>query len=168
MARKRHQGNGSGTVYPRKNKDGKIIGYRGSYFTPDSKRRYVSGKTKTEAQRALRKATADATGRRAPANTPKPRRAGRATPSSRTCPTPKIRPSGPKRRAPSCGRFCGIGGRATVSPQKPFDACCRAATIVANGPARKTPGRCSVTPVARETLRRWPTPHTSMPWTVPA
>jgi integrase len=46
MARKKQQGNGSGTVYPRKNKNGKVIGYRGSYFTPDGKRRYVSGKTK--------------------------------------------------------------------------------------------------------------------------
>jgi integrase len=62
MARKRQQGNGSGTVYPRKNKDGKVIGYRGSYFTPDGKRRYVSGKTKSEAHRALRKATADRDG----------------------------------------------------------------------------------------------------------
>jgi integrase len=62
MARKKQQGNGSGTVYPRKNKDGKVIGYRGSYFAPDGKRRYVSGKTKTEAQRALRKATADRDG----------------------------------------------------------------------------------------------------------
>jgi integrase len=62
VAKKRQQGNGSGTVYPRKNKDGKVIGYRGSYFTPDGKRRYVSGKTKTEAQRALRKVTADRDG----------------------------------------------------------------------------------------------------------
>jgi len=62
MARKKQQGNGSGTVYARKNKDGKVIGYRGSYFTPDGKRRYVSGKTKTEAQRALRKATVDRDG----------------------------------------------------------------------------------------------------------
>ena len=60
MARKKQQGNGSGTVYPRKNKDGKVIGYRGSYFTPDGKRRYVSGKTKTEAQRALRRAMSEA------------------------------------------------------------------------------------------------------------
>jgi hypothetical protein len=77
-------------------------------------------------------------------------------------------PPGAKRRAPSCGRSCGTGGRATVSPPKPFDACCRAATLGANGPARKPPGRCSVTPASRETPRRWPTPHTSMPWTVPA
>src|SRR5215217_4223927 len=56
--KKKQRGNGSGTVYARKNKDGKVIGYRGSYFAPDGKRRYVSGKTKTEAQRALRKATA--------------------------------------------------------------------------------------------------------------
>ena len=60
--RKKLRGNGSGTVYARKNKDGKVIGYRGSYFAPDGKRRYVSGKTKTEAQRALRKATADRDG----------------------------------------------------------------------------------------------------------
>src|SRR5215217_4144957 len=62
MAKKKQRGHGSGTDYPRKNKNGKVIGYRGSYFTPDGKRRYVSGKTKTEAQRALRKATADRDG----------------------------------------------------------------------------------------------------------
>jgi hypothetical protein len=33
--------------HPRKNKDGKVIGYRGSYFTPDGTRLYVSGKTKS-------------------------------------------------------------------------------------------------------------------------
>jgi integrase len=59
VAKKRQRGNGAGTVYARKNKDGKISGYRGSYFAPDGKRRYVSGKTKTAAERALRKATAD-------------------------------------------------------------------------------------------------------------
>jgi hypothetical protein len=46
MARKKERGNGMGTVYPRKNKQGKVIGYRGSYFTPDGKRRYVSAKNK--------------------------------------------------------------------------------------------------------------------------
>jgi integrase len=46
MARKKQKGNGSGTVYPRKNKEGKVIGYRGSYFAPDGKRRYVSATTK--------------------------------------------------------------------------------------------------------------------------
>ncbi|QYJ15172.1 Tyrosine recombinase XerC [Rubrobacter xylanophilus DSM 9941] len=60
MARKKEQGNGTGTVYPRKNKAGKVIGYRGSYFTADGRRRYVSAKTKTEARRALRQAMADA------------------------------------------------------------------------------------------------------------
>jgi integrase len=60
MAKKKQRGNGAGTVYPRKNKDGKTIGYRGSYFTQDGKRRYVSAKTKTEAQRALREAMTDA------------------------------------------------------------------------------------------------------------
>jgi integrase len=60
VARKKERGNGSGTVYPRKNKAGKVTGYRGSYFTPDGKRRYVSAGTKTEAQRALRQAMSDA------------------------------------------------------------------------------------------------------------
>jgi integrase len=60
MAKKKQKGNGTGTVYPRKNTAGKVIGYRGSYFTPDGRRRYVSAKTKTEAQRALREAMTDA------------------------------------------------------------------------------------------------------------
>ena len=60
MAKKKQQGNGQGTVYPRKNKAGKVIRYRGSYFTADGKRRYVSGKTKTEAQQRLRQAMSDA------------------------------------------------------------------------------------------------------------
>jgi integrase len=60
MTRKR--ANGEGTVYPRRNKQGKVISYRASYWTQTAsglKRRYVSGKTKTEAQLALRKATAE-------------------------------------------------------------------------------------------------------------
>ena len=60
MVRKKERGNGSGTVYPRKNKQGKIIGYRGSYFAPDGKRRYVSAKKKGDAERALRQAMTDA------------------------------------------------------------------------------------------------------------
>ena len=60
MAKKKERGNGSGTVYPRKNKQGKIIGYRGSYFAPDGKRRYVSAKRKGDAERALRQAMTDA------------------------------------------------------------------------------------------------------------
>lgn len=60
MGKAKQGGNGTGTVYPRKNKDGKVTGYRGSYFTTDGRRRYVSGKTKTETQRALRQAMADA------------------------------------------------------------------------------------------------------------
>jgi integrase len=60
MARKKERGNGTGTVYPRKNKQGKIIGYRGSYHTPDGKRRYVSAKRKGDAERALRQAMTDA------------------------------------------------------------------------------------------------------------
>jgi integrase len=60
MARKKERGNGSGSVYPRKNKQGKIIGYRGSYFAPDGKRRYVSAKRKGDAEKALRQAMTDA------------------------------------------------------------------------------------------------------------
>ncbi len=60
MAKKKASGNGTGTVYPRKNKQGKIIGYRGSYFAPDGKRRYVSAKKKGDAERALRQAMTDA------------------------------------------------------------------------------------------------------------
>jgi integrase len=37
-----------------------VIGYRGSYFTPDGKRRYVSAKNKGDAERALRQAMTDA------------------------------------------------------------------------------------------------------------
>ena len=60
MGKKKARGNGEGTVYQRKNKDGKIIGYRGAYFGPDGKRRYVSHKNKTECWKLLRKAVADA------------------------------------------------------------------------------------------------------------
>jgi hypothetical protein len=49
MARKkRERGNGQGTVAPRRNKQDKIIGYRGAFFGPDGKRHWVSAKTKTE------------------------------------------------------------------------------------------------------------------------
>jgi hypothetical protein len=60
MGKRKQVGNGSGTVYPRKNKDGKTTSYLGSYFTPDGKRRYVSAKTKTECREKLRQAMADA------------------------------------------------------------------------------------------------------------
>jgi integrase len=60
VGKTKQSGNGTGTVYPRRNKDGKITGYRGSYFTADGRRRYVSAKTKTEARRVLRQAMADA------------------------------------------------------------------------------------------------------------
>ena len=60
MGRKKQLGNGSGTIYTRKNKDGKTIGYRGSYFTPDGRRRYVSAKTKTGCREKLRRVMSDA------------------------------------------------------------------------------------------------------------
>jgi len=56
----KQSGNGTGTVYPRKNKAGKVIGYRGSYFDPAGKRRYVGAKRKGDAEKALRQAMADA------------------------------------------------------------------------------------------------------------
>jgi integrase len=60
VGKNKRSGNGTGTVYPRRNKEGKITGYRASYFTADGRRRYLSAKTKTEARRALRQAMADA------------------------------------------------------------------------------------------------------------
>src|SRR5215210_176515 len=59
MGKKKQKGNGTGMVYPRKNKDGKVIGYRGSYFA-NGKRHYVSAKKKGDAERALRRAMSDA------------------------------------------------------------------------------------------------------------
>jgi integrase len=44
---------------PRKNKAGKVTSYRGAYVGPDGKHRYVSGKNKEEARRALREASAN-------------------------------------------------------------------------------------------------------------
>ncbi len=58
MAKKKQKGNGTGTVYPRKNKNGKIIRYRGCYFV-NGKRHYVSAQKKTDAERALRQAMSD-------------------------------------------------------------------------------------------------------------
>jgi integrase len=62
MGKTKSRANGDGDVFPRKNKAGKITSYRGAYVGPDGKRRYVSGKTKTEAREALAAARADATG----------------------------------------------------------------------------------------------------------
>jgi integrase len=62
---KRTRGNGEGDVYPRRNKEGKIIGYRGAYWVQTAKgprRRYVSGKNKGETRAALTKAKADRDG----------------------------------------------------------------------------------------------------------
>src|SRR5215211_8579294 len=60
MGKSKSRANGSGDVFPRKNKEGKITSYRGAYFGPDRKRRYVSGKTKEEARKALREARSNA------------------------------------------------------------------------------------------------------------
>jgi integrase len=60
MGKTKSRANGDGDVFPRKNKEGKITSYRGAYFGPDGKRRYISGRTKEEARRALREACANA------------------------------------------------------------------------------------------------------------
>jgi integrase len=62
MAKTKSRANGDGDVFPRRNKAGKITSYRGAYVSPDGKRRYVSGKNKTEAREALAAARADAAG----------------------------------------------------------------------------------------------------------
>src|SRR5215212_5788032 len=62
MARKKKRGNGQGTVAPRRNKAGKIIGFVGAFFGPDGKRHWVSAKTKTECWRKLNMAMSDADG----------------------------------------------------------------------------------------------------------
>ena len=59
MGRTKSRANVDGDVFPRKNKQGKITSYRGAYVSPDGKRRYVSGKTKEEARKALREARAN-------------------------------------------------------------------------------------------------------------
>jgi integrase len=60
MGKTKSRANGDGDVFPRKNKAGKITSYRGAYVGPEGKRRYVSGKNKEEARRALREARANA------------------------------------------------------------------------------------------------------------
>jgi len=60
MGKTKSRANGDGDVFPRKNKAGKITSYWGAYVGPDGKRRYVSGKTKTEAREALATARAEA------------------------------------------------------------------------------------------------------------
>lgn len=60
MGKTKQKGNGSGSVYPRKNKDGKITSYLGGYYGPDGKRRTVSAKTKSDCQIKLRAVMSDA------------------------------------------------------------------------------------------------------------
>jgi integrase len=60
VSKKSQRGNGQGTVAPRRNKQGKIVGYRGAFFGPDGKRRWVGAKTKSECWQVLRQAMSDA------------------------------------------------------------------------------------------------------------
>ena len=62
MGKTKSRANGDGDVFPRKNKAGKITSYRRAYVRPDGKRRYVSGKNKSEAREALAAARADVAG----------------------------------------------------------------------------------------------------------
>lgn len=60
MTRKR--GNGEGSIYPVKDKNGRVKGYRGSYWvhTADGpKRRYISGKRREDVRDELAKALSD-------------------------------------------------------------------------------------------------------------
>jgi integrase len=53
------RGNGEGSIYPYKNKAGKVIGYRGSYWIHTAegpKRRYISGKKRENVRDKLAKA----------------------------------------------------------------------------------------------------------------
>jgi integrase len=60
VGKHKSRANGDGDVFPRKNKAGQITSYRGAYVGPDGKRRYVSGKNKEDARKALREARANA------------------------------------------------------------------------------------------------------------
>jgi hypothetical protein len=60
LGKKKASGNGTGTVYQRKNGDGRVTGYRGAYHGPDGRRRYVSARNKGECERKLREAMTDA------------------------------------------------------------------------------------------------------------
>ena len=56
------RGNGEGSIYPYKNKAGKVIGYRGSYWIHTAegpKRRYISGKKREDVSDKLAKALSD-------------------------------------------------------------------------------------------------------------
>jgi hypothetical protein len=54
--RMKSRANGDWDVFPRENRKGRIISYRGAYVSLDGKRCYVSGKTKEEARKALQEA----------------------------------------------------------------------------------------------------------------
>jgi integrase len=56
------RGNGEGSIYPFKNKAGKVIGYRGCYWIHTAegpKRRYISGKKREDVRDKLAKALSD-------------------------------------------------------------------------------------------------------------
>ncbi len=59
MGKPKQHGNGNGSVYPRRNKNGKITSYVGAYYGADGKCRYVSAKTKTACRQKLRATMAD-------------------------------------------------------------------------------------------------------------
>src|SRR5215212_2798772 len=56
------RGNGEGSIYPVKDKNGRVKGYRGSYWVHTAegpKRRYISGKRREDVRDGLAKALSD-------------------------------------------------------------------------------------------------------------
>jgi hypothetical protein len=55
MAKKRTRGNGDADVYPRRNREGKVIGYRGAYCGSPTRRREAAGGATLAASRKRRR-----------------------------------------------------------------------------------------------------------------
>lgn len=60
MAKGKRRDKGDGSLYPRKNRAGKVIGWFGAYTAEGGKRKRVYAKTRQEAKALLAKAIADA------------------------------------------------------------------------------------------------------------
>ena len=60
MAKGKRREKGDGSLYPRKNRAGKVIGWFGAYTAEDGKRKRVYAKTREEAKALLTRAIADA------------------------------------------------------------------------------------------------------------
>lgn len=60
MAKGKRREKGDGSLYPRKNRAGKVIGWFGAYNAEDGKRRRVYAKTREEAKSLMTRTIADA------------------------------------------------------------------------------------------------------------